>query len=267
MKNQTVRQIALLPKLDATGLDANMGLKGTTMTAPVVKSATAQSHVMDLSVHREPLARWELFLNENSENLDEHLRWSRIRLEGRRCTKQFAKTTPRRGFVLKWTGTNTPTAMPSATQVLHCKFSRRMMSAITFQHLDLEDWKFVLVDGDCSGEQKCCYNGCGKSCMKVSAKSQWKIIVLKTFVDANKHSNIQTLGDPGRGARLWWQLCRSSQSQRANSWGERSIWLTLMLCGRNKTTITNSQKVVETPVIVPEGDIATLRIRVSGNPT
>ena len=35
---------------------------------------------------------------------------------------------------------------------------------------------------------------------------------------------------------------------------------------RNKTTITNLLKVVETPVIVPEGDIATLRIRVSGNP-
>ena len=41
----------------------------------------------------------------------------------------------------------------------------------------------------------------------------------------------------------------------------------LVICGRNKTAITNSSQVVETPVIVPEGDIATLRIRVSGNPT
>ena len=57
MKNQTVRQTALLRKLDASGLVANMGLRGTTMTAPVVKSATAQSHAMDLNVHREPLAR------------------------------------------------------------------------------------------------------------------------------------------------------------------------------------------------------------------
>ena len=43
--------------------------------------------------------------------------------------------------------------------------------------------------------------------------------------------------------------------------------LALMMCGRNKTAIANSSQVVETPVIVPEGDIATLRIRVSGNPT
>ena len=57
MKNQTVPQTALLRKLDASGPVANMGLRGTTTTAPVVKSATAQSHVMDLSVHREPLAR------------------------------------------------------------------------------------------------------------------------------------------------------------------------------------------------------------------
>ena len=57
MKNQTLRQTALLPKLDARGLGANMGLRGTTMTAPVVKSATALSHAMDLSVPQEPPAR------------------------------------------------------------------------------------------------------------------------------------------------------------------------------------------------------------------
>ena len=53
MKNQTVRQTALLRKLDASGLAAYMGLRGTKMTAPVVKNATAQSHAMDLNVHRE----------------------------------------------------------------------------------------------------------------------------------------------------------------------------------------------------------------------
>ena len=50
-------QTVLLLKLDATGLGANMGLIGTTMTASVVKSATAQNHVMDLSVPQEPPAR------------------------------------------------------------------------------------------------------------------------------------------------------------------------------------------------------------------
>ena len=57
MKNQTVLQTALLPKHDATGLGANMGLRGTTMTAPVVKSATALSHAKGLSVPQEPPAR------------------------------------------------------------------------------------------------------------------------------------------------------------------------------------------------------------------
>ena len=57
MKNQTLQQTALLPKHDAKGLGANMGLRGTTMTAPVAKSATAQSRAMDLSVHQEPPAR------------------------------------------------------------------------------------------------------------------------------------------------------------------------------------------------------------------
>ena len=84
---------------------------------------------------------------------------------------------------------------------------------------------------------------------------------LKTF-----EWNLFFSGDPGRSARLWWQLCCSSQSQCSNSWGEKSIRLIFVMLGRNKTTITNSLKVVETPVIVPEGDIATLRIRVSGNP-
>ena len=117
MKNQTVRQTALLPKHDATGLDASMELRGTTMTAPVAKSATALSHAKDLSVPQEPPARWDFFVCDNFANFDGHFRRSRIRLVGRLCTKQFVKTTPRRGFVLKWTGTNMPTVMLSATQV------------------------------------------------------------------------------------------------------------------------------------------------------
>jgi len=84
MRNRTQQQTALLPRLDATGLVANMGLSDTMTTAPVVKSATAQSHVMALSVPQEP-----------------PVRWSRIRLEGRQFTKQFVRTTPRQEFVLK----------------------------------------------------------------------------------------------------------------------------------------------------------------------
>ena len=57
MRNRTQQQTALLPRLAATGLVANMGLSDTMTTAPVVKSATAQSHVMALSVPQEPPVR------------------------------------------------------------------------------------------------------------------------------------------------------------------------------------------------------------------
>ena len=50
-------QTVLLPKHDATGHDASMGLRGTTMTAPVAKSATVLSHAKGLSVPQEPPAR------------------------------------------------------------------------------------------------------------------------------------------------------------------------------------------------------------------
>lgn len=78
-------------------------------------------------------------------------------------------------------------------------------------------------DGDCSGEQKCCYNGCGnfpqptgKSCMKATPAEV-------PDYDDNSVAPVNP----------------------------------------NAPIV----EVVETPVIVPEGDIATLRIRVSGNPT
>ena len=57
MRNRTLQLTALLPRLDATGLGANMGLRDTMTTAPVVKSATAQSHAMALSAPQEPPVR------------------------------------------------------------------------------------------------------------------------------------------------------------------------------------------------------------------
>jgi hypothetical protein len=71
-------------------------------------------------------------------------------------------------------------------------------------------------DGGCSGEQKCCYNGCGKSCMTASAAE----------VPGYDDNSVAPINP-------------------------------------NAPIV----EVVQTPVIVPEGDIATLAIRVSGNPT
>ena len=71
-------------------------------------------------------------------------------------------------------------------------------------------------DGDCSGEQKCCFNGCGKSCMQ-AAKDP-------SVVDYEDDSVAPVNPD------------------------------------------APIVEVVQTPVIIPEGDVANLNVRVQGNP-
>ena len=46
-------------------------------------------------------------------------------------------------------------------------------------------------DGDCSGDQKCCYNGCGKSCMRVghSSLSLQPIIIIITIYHSYLEDN------------------------------------------------------------------------------
>lgn len=72
-------------------------------------------------------------------------------------------------------------------------------------------------DGDCSGKQKCCYNGCGKSCM-------------------------QAAEDPGMV-----------------DYEDDSV----TPVNPNAPVI----EVVDTPIFVPEGDIANLKVNVRGTPT
>jgi len=72
------------------------------------------------------------------------------------------------------------------------------------------------TDGDCSGEQKCCFNGCGKSCMQ-AAKDP-------SIIDYEDDSVAPVNPD------------------------------------------APVVEVVQTPVIIPEGDVANLNVRVRGNP-
>ena len=72
------------------------------------------------------------------------------------------------------------------------------------------------TDGDCSGQQKCCYNGCGKSCMQAAEDPYMVEYEDDSVAPVNPDAPII--------------------------------------------------EVVNTPVIVPEGDIATLGVRVRGNP-
>ena len=72
------------------------------------------------------------------------------------------------------------------------------------------------TDGDCSGEQKCCYNGCGKSCMQAAKDPAMIDYEDDSVAPVNPNAPII--------------------------------------------------EVVNSPVIVPEGDIANLNIRVRGNP-
>lgn len=73
MRSRTRRWTALLQKIGATGLGANTGPTGTTTTEPVVKSATAQSHAMDLSALWEQPARWDNHQNDQSSYFDINL--------------------------------------------------------------------------------------------------------------------------------------------------------------------------------------------------
>lgn len=72
------------------------------------------------------------------------------------------------------------------------------------------------TDGDCSGQQKCCYNGCGKSCMQSSEDPSMMDYDQETVTPVNPNAPIV--------------------------------------------------EVVDTPVFVPEGDIADLQVRVTGTP-
>ena len=87
------------------------------------------------------------------------------------------------------------------------------------------------TDGDCSGQQKCCYNGCGRSCL-------------------------QAAEDPGMVRRHNLNTCPHISVQV--DYDEDTV----TPVNPNAPII----EVVETPVFVAEGDIASLGVRVRGNP-